>query len=74
MPRFRIPIVFTALAAVEIEAADYEEARLTAYADSPLPPKSEWEYLDCSFHVRGEDPYEIQDPETGKWETCDSNA
>jgi len=69
MPRFRIPIYFTALATVEIEAATFEEACLSAYSDCPLPPTSEWEYLDCSFHVREADPYEVKNAETGKWES-----
>jgi len=69
MPRFKIPICFTALSTVEIEAVDYEEACLSAYSDCPLPPTSEWEYLDCSFHVREGDSYEMQDAKTGKWES-----
>ncbi|NQU24001.1 MAG: hypothetical protein HQ567_22185 [Candidatus Nealsonbacteria bacterium] len=65
MPKFKIPVSFTVDATVTVEAATYEEA-CAAAVEADLPPKSEWEYLDDSFHVR-EDDYEVQDAETGVW-------
>jgi hypothetical protein len=69
MPRFRVPVYFTVLASVEVEAANYQDACVTAYGTCPLPPKSDWQYLDHSFHVREGDPFEVQDQTIGEWET-----
>jgi len=50
MPQFKIPVSFTVDATVAVEAASYEEACALAY-EAPLPPESEWSYLDGSFQV-----------------------
>ncbi len=54
MPQFKIPVAFTVLSTVEIEATSFEDACAAAY-EADLPPKTEWQYLDDSFHVREEE-------------------
>ncbi len=66
MPKFNIPIAFTVLSTVTVEADDYEAACEVAY-EAPLPSWTEWACLEDSILVR-EDDYEVMDDETGMWD------
>ena len=51
MAQYRVLCSFTVVSELILEASDERSARDKAYADSPLPPRDQWEYLHGSFEV-----------------------
>lgn len=66
--KFKIPVVFTVCANMEIESDSFDEACAEA-EQAGLPPKDTWSYLDGSFEVdHGPGEFQVLN-EQGEWET-----